>query len=1032
MARITPTRLREILHDVAHYLPAQAPLEVFVHHNTLHAYQKLSFHEALAAAFDKTGARGYLEEAQYREAHRRGRITDADVDAALPRWVPRGLPALPEGVPDATELCRLALLHDVGAETKAGLAWELTEHRADTHFPDDAPRVARNRIVRESVAWLEEELAARGPEAVARLLVENDPDPRRVADELEVRFGRRMTATGLAALLKKDGEAAAVASLWQAARRIAMRLEIPRVRAPRPTFPRDAVLAVGGEDPNDFVHPPLILLAGAFVDRGQALWAMPDREHGFFVAFRRVLGAGHAVRPSWLAGLGTRLRAWEAKGVTAEEAVIELLDELGIAERDCPSFIERKLLFLPGWAGMFHRLESAPRNDELAPLARLVDFLAVRLCLDELALVEAGRRLGWKGPVAQLVAHCATLPKLAPRHEGFGGTDERSAWPLFRLSQYAGLAAPRLDRLGDGPLREILELLARFDRRAHLRVWHEAYERRYRTELLGALAAPRAPAPTPEAARAQLVFCIDDRNESIRRHVEELSPAYATYGTAGFFNLAIAYQGIDDPATFPLCPVVVTPQHRISEEPIDAGIAEARRRRRRWASQASSSLGWASRSLVFGPIVISIVGLFTVLPLLATIFAPWIAGRFRRAAQERFFPSVRTRLSLPRVGVDAEGRMQTGFTIEEKATRVATLLQNIGLVRDFAPIVAVIGHHSSSVNNPHFAAYSCGACGGRSGGPNARLFARMANRPEVREVLRERGIDIPAGTTFVGGVHDTTTDRITFYDTEGLAAAALPALAELERTLAVATARNAHERCRKFSSEPKNLDPDDALRRVEARAWDLSQARPELGHATNAACVVGRRALTQGIFLDRRSFLVSYDPTIDADGAILERTLAAVGPVCAGINLEYFFSTTDRERWGAGTKLPHNVTGFVGVMNGAASDLRTGLPSQMIEVHEPIRLQLVVEARSAVVAAIVERAPDVAELVKNEWVVLVVVDPETRALSCWSTEQAAVVPLEVPAAVLPTVARSVDWYEGKAELLPPARIVTERAVRDVA
>ncbi len=134
---------------------------------------------------------------------------------------------------------------------------------------------------------------------------------------------------------------------------------------------------------------------------------------------------------------------------------------------------------------------------------------------------------------------------------------------------------------------------------------------------------------------------------------------------------------------------------------------------------------------------------------------------------------------------------------------------------------------------------------------------------------------------------------------------------------------------------------------------------------TNAACVVGRRTLTRGLFLDRRSFLVSYDPHGDERGTILERILLAVGPVCAGINLEYYFSTTDNERYGAGTKLPHNVTALVGVMNGASSDLRTGLPKQMIEIHEPIRLHLVVETSESAIRAVLERQASFRELVEN-------------------------------------------------------------------
>ncbi len=1020
--------LRRAIEHASHFLPAQAPLEVFVHHNTLHAYQHMPFHEALAAAFHRTAGRGYLDEAYYRDCTKSGRITDADIDAALPRWVPDGLPELPSSLPTPTELCRLALMHDVGRETRAGLAWELAEHRADTHFADDVSRVARNRIVRESVTWLEQELAGPGPETVARLLVGDPTGAQRLSDEIEVRFGRRLTRSGIATLLKKDDEAAAVSALWQASRRIAARLQRRHVPRPRPTFPRDAILSAGGEDPNDFVHPVLILLAGAFLDQGQALWSMPDREAGFFVAFRRVLGAGHAVRPSWLAGLGARLREWEAKSISAEEAILVLLDELGIRAEDRAAFLELKLLMLPGWAGMFRHLANAPpQPGPFAPVPRLVDFLAVRLCLDELALAEVARRIGHEGPLSGIVEHCASLPHLT---RDTVGTDEHSAWPLFRLAQYAGLAAPVLLGLPDETLREILDLVERFDRRAHLRVWEEAFERRYREDLLHGIAQGGARAAA--RAKSQVVFCIDDRNESIRRHIEELSPEHRTFGTAGFFNLAIAYQGIDDPATFPLCPVVVTPKHRIEEEPLSEHVelAAARRRRRMWVGRASSSFGWASRSLLFGPLVISVVGFLTTLPLLATIFAPWIAGRLRRKVEDQLFPAVRTRLTSPRAGADADGQLHTGFTFEEKAVRVGTLLENIGLVKDFAPIIAIVGHHSSSVNNPHFAAYSCGACGGRSGGPNARLFARMANRKEVRDVLRTRGIDIPDATVFVGGVHDTSTDRITFYDTDLLTPAAAVELANLERTLDEACLHNAHERCRRFTSAPRKASEVEAARHVEARAWDLSQARPELGHATNASCIVGRRRWTRGLFLDRRAFLVSYDPTIDASGEILERTLLAVGPVCAGINLEYYFSATDGERFGAGTKLPHNVTGLIGVMNGASSDLRTGLPKQMVEVHEPMRLQLVLETTRETITAIMDRQPPIAELVKNEWVRLVVFESDASALFVYDAVAATFVRWEGAATPLPAAQRSADWYEGKDDLLPPARIAASGATGD--
>ena len=145
-------------------------------------------------------------------------------------------------------------------------------------------------------------------------------------------------------------------------------------------------------------------------------------------------------------------------------------------------------------------------------------------------------------------------------------------------------------------------------------------------------------------------------------------------------------------------------------------------------------------------------------------------------------------------------------------------------------------------------------------------------------------------------------------------------------------------------SAPLTLTPEEARRHVEGRAEDLAQTRPEYGHATNAICIVGRRSRTRGLFLDRRAFLTSYDPTQDdAESTILTGLLRAVFPVCAGINLEYYFSYVDPTGYGCGTKLPHNITSLLGVMDGAASDLRTGLPWQMVEIHEPVRLLFVIE-----------------------------------------------------------------------------------------
>src|SRR5262249_29799809 len=159
-----------------------------------------------------------------------------------------------------------------------------------------------------------------------------------------------------------------------------------------------------------------------------------------------------------------------------------------------------------------------------------------------------------------------------------------------------------------------------------------------------------------------------------------------------------------------------------------------------------------------------------------------------------------------------------------------------------------------------------------------------------------------------------------------------------------------------------------------------AQPRPEYRHASNAVCLVGRRERTRGLFLDRRAFLVSYDPTRDPDGADLVRLLAAVTPVLAGINLEYFFGYVDPTGYGCGTKLPHNVTGLLGVMDGAQSDLRTGLPWQMLEIHEPVRLALAVEATPEVMARVLAEDALLARLVRGRWLHLAALHPTEQRL----------------------------------------------------
>jgi uncharacterized protein YbcC (UPF0753/DUF2309 family) len=298
----------------------------------------------------------------------------------------------------------------------------------------------------------------------------------------------------------------------------------------------------------------------------------------------------------------------------------------------------------------------------------------------------------------------------------------------------------------------------------------------------------------------------------------------------------------------------------------------------------------------------------------------------------------------------------------------------------------------------------------------------------VRTLLRERGIDIPDDTHFVGAIHNTASDEMTYFDTVDIPESHAAEWKALRTDLDEASARSARERCRRFGSAPQDPTPAVGLRHVQGRSRDISQVRPEWGHCTNAFAVVGRRANTQGAFFDRRGFVISYDATQDPTGSIIERILLAMGPVGAGINLEYYFSTVDNRVYGCDTKVPHNVSGLLGIMEGASSDLRTGLPRQMIEIHEAMRLLLIVEATLDVLGGIYGRQPAIAQLLDNEWVTLVAMDPATGAFNRF-VAGTGFVPWEESVPELPVVTSSHHYYRGRKGFLPPVLIETQAARR---
>ena len=837
----------------------------------------------------------------------------------------------------------------------------------------------------------------------------------------------------------------------------------------------DFLAAITDDDIVKTVNDYMIGVCSAFFDEGLAAWHMPSRATGFYDSWRNLTRNDRSFDFDGITDWRDKL---DQLPLSATDAVIMQLGELGIPKAGWSEYCGRALAHLRGWAGMvFWRQENEDYARQQAQPIDLMQYLAVRLFYQNLLVTkictanwsmfpEANamdtyfsnnlgeyfvRRELFAGILSDdLAQEARTLINASGRGQslsqrwqvladrawaeyslGEGARDaSNTGWRLFRLCQHLGLSAEAIRRMTAKDRDALIEALDTFSGTDHGPVWLLAFEKNYRDEICNALALNRGKGrwlDRKERPKSQVVFCIDEREESIHRHYEELDPGHETMGAAGFFGVAMDYQALDDHGITPLCPAPVTPEHRILEvaRPQDQGRPIAKHKSRaKWAEVFHDTYWEMKRNPISSYFLIDVSGFLMAIPLIGRLFFPLKYFQSMASLGRVFVPAVETQLAVGRDADDTPaGPVADGFTLIEQADRIEGLLRNIGLLKQFAPIVVVCAHGSHSENNPHENAHDCGACGGKGGAPNSRAVAAMANNPEVRKLLAQRDIVIPDDTWFVGALHNTASEVISLMDEVDIPSALRPQFEEVKRDLDEAVRRAARERCRRFASAPKDVDLDKSLHHTMSRALDFSQVRPEWGHATNACAIVGRRALSQGLFFDRRSFIISYDPTTDPEGTVLERILLAVGPVGAGINLEYYFSTVDPQIYGCDTKVPHNVTGLVGVMEGAHSDLRTGLPRQMTEVHEAMRLHLIVDASPAIAGEIYGRQPGIQQLLDNEWVLLIVHDPENGDLLRFVPGVGFEKWDDSNLQEIPEVSESYDWFKGKHEcFLPPARI----------
>ena len=668
-------------------------------------------------------------------------------------------------------------------------------------------------------------------------------------------------------------------------------------------------------DLDSMTHPLLFRIISSYLDQGISIWNFPVQQVGFLKAIR-ILESNGTI---------SFFKTKRAKTLLAnEETTIEDLLRLVVGkEKYFEYYLFDQQFAHPGYSGIVAVLEDNPNMLIDNRSVTLTEFMFFEL------LLEIDTLDNYFGEIWAPISMKMTTELV----------------PLF--------APVAMDELSE--IR---------------RIWQEAYEWTYYDEVINGLLHKHE--TVQQDAELQALFCIDDRECSIRRHIENEIPSAKTYGTAGFFNVEFYFQPSNSDFRTKVCPAPLNPKFLIKEI-----IANQKQ---------STDFHFHKRAhgLLFGWLITHTIGFWSALKLVGSIIKPTQNAAAVSSSRHMHVDSELTFENFENEKTD-DG-LQVGYTVSEMADRLEGLLKSIGLVDHFAPLIYVVGHGASSSNNTHYAGYDCGACSGRPGSVNARVLSKIGNHPKVREILSERGIHIPETTQFLPVLHDTTRDEFSYFDTS--------ILSETNRirqeinceAFDRALNLNAMERSRRFILVDSNKDLKKVHNAVKLRSVSLFEPRPELNHSNNTLCIVGRREITRNLFLDRRAFLNSFDYQVDPEGKYLLGILNAIAPVCGGINLEYYFSRVDNQKLGAGTKLPHNVMGLIGVANGIDGDLRTGLPSQMIEVHDPIRLLAIVEHFPDVVLKTMKINPSTYEWFKNEWVRLVVIDPLTKQPFLFSNE----------------------------------------------
>ncbi len=303
---------------------------------------------------------------------------------------------------------------------------------------------------------------------------------------------------------------------------------------------------------------------GAFLDQGLAAWPLPARDEGFFRAFVSLYRRPGGPPARWRAGLAAELARLEDEETSPLESIRDSLEDLGVGRDEWEPFIAATLLALRGWAGMVRQIEE--RGDRVVRPVPREQPGRVPGCPPAARPPRPGLH-GPRGPAATTGRWpgCATRSAPSWRSPGRPASSSARSWssssPRWRGSR------PTCCTGSTGP--------------SGRRCW-----RRSRPSagwsVAGCSISPTSGGSTPRPSTRSRCTPAGLPSRPARRGSRSsaastsarsrsaatsrsCAPDAETFGTAGFFSVAIYYRGAADAHFVPLCPAVIRPRHWVVE-----------------------------------------------------------------------------------------------------------------------------------------------------------------------------------------------------------------------------------------------------------------------------------------------------------------------------------------------------------------------------------------------------------------------------------------------------------------------------------